>query len=135
MSDEPTPSVPVPPPAPPGRQPRADAGRNLLRRMTLFPNCYVWYVFFAALDVMLTTLVLHLGGSEVNLLADWILARYELPGLVAFKFSLVVLVVCICETVGRRNHRVGRKLAEWAVAITAIPVVLALVQILVEVRV
>jgi len=110
------------------------ARRGFLRRVALFPNCYVWYVFFAALDVMLTTVVLHLGGSEVNLLADWVLTRYDLPGVVTFKFSLVVLVVCICETVGRRHYRVGRKLAEWAVAITAIPVILALVQILIELR-
>jgi len=103
-------------------------------RAVLYPNVYVWYVLLASLDVMLTAVILAAGGYEMNLLADRVLHRWGLPGLVGFKFSLVLLVVAICEVVGRRNDRTGRKLAEWAVAITAIPVVVSLVQLLVLVH-
>ena len=48
---------------------------------------------------------------------------------VGFKFCLVVFVVVMAEWIGRRSDRAGRKLAEWSVAVTSIPVVLALVQL------
>ena len=99
------------------------------RAAALYPNVYVWYVFFASLDIMLTWVVLHAGGDELNFLADRIIERWGLPGLVTFKFTLVMLVVGICEIVGRRHPARGRKLAEWAVAITVIPVAIALLQL------
>ncbi len=130
-------------------QPSRDAqrragGRSLFKRAALYPNVYVWYVFLASLDVMLTALILsevfsdidvyaEPRGSEMNPLANWIIRVGGLPGMVAFKFILVILVVCICEIVGRRKHETGRQLAKWAVAISAIPVVVALVQMVVDV--
>ncbi len=118
----------------PPRQGRDEDGQavpsSVWRGAVLYPNVYVWYVLLASLDVMLTAVIVAAGGHEVNSLADRVLGRWGLPGLVVFKFSLVLLVVAICEVVGRRNDRTGRKLAEWAVAITAIPVVVSLVQLL-----
>jgi hypothetical protein len=105
-----------------------------------YPNAYVWFVFLAALDVILTYLILHpvlfsrgadmteSRGIEANALADWIIERWDVPGMVAFKFVLVVLVVLLCEVIGRRKDETGRRIAEWAVAITSIPVVVALIQ-------
>lgn len=110
------------------------------KRSVRYPNAYVWFVFLAALDVMLTYLILHpvlfsgdlemteSRGAEANVLAGWIIERWDVPGLVLFKFVLVVLVVVLCEVIGRRKDKAGRRLAEWAVAITSIPVVLALIQ-------
>lgn len=100
-------------------------------RGVLYPHVYVWYVFLASLDIMLTWIILHLEGVELNFVADRVIERWGLPGLTAFKFGLVMLVVCICEIVGRRRDRTGRKLAEWAVAVTTIPVVLSFVQLLI----
>jgi len=99
-----------------------------------YPNAYVWYVFLAALDIMLTWTVLHYGGWEVNTLADWVIEHWDLPGLALYKFTLVMIVIGVCEIVGRRNDPLGRRLSEWAVAITAIPVVLALLQLLMGVH-
>jgi len=105
-----------------------------------YPNAYVWFVFLAALDVMLTYLILHpvlffrgpdmtdSRGAEANVLAGWIIERWDVPGMVAFKFLLVVLVVVLCEIIGRHKEETGRRIAEWAVAITAIPVIIALIQ-------
>ena len=100
-------------------------------RSVLYPNCYTWFVFFSALDIMITWIVLHRGGHEVNRIADWVIRLADLPGLVVFKFVLVVLVVCICEIVGRRRPRLGSQLAKGAVAISVLPVVAGMVQLLV----
>lgn len=35
-----------------------------------FQNEYVWFVFFSAMDVMLTWVILWRGGREVNPIAD-----------------------------------------------------------------
>jgi hypothetical protein len=131
-------------PQPSGDAQRSAGGRSLFGRAVLYPNVYVWYVFLASLDVMLTFLILSdlfseidvyapPRGAELNPLANWITQAGGLPGMIAFKFALVILVVCICEIVGRRKRETGRRLAEWAVAISAIPVVVALVQMAVDV--
>jgi hypothetical protein len=122
----------------PTPQPRAAGSVRLLpwapwRRPVLYPNVYVWYVLLSALDIMLTWTILHLDGVELNLLADWVIHHGGLPGMVAYKFVLVLLVVAICEVVGRRRDRVGRRLSEWAVAITAVPVGVAFAQLALDV--
>ncbi len=97
----------------------------------LYQQAYVWFVFVSALDVMLTWIILSLGGSEVNVVADAVISHAGLAGIVAYKFCLVIFVVLMCEAVGRRRPQAGRKLAEWSVAVTAIPVVLSFVQLFV----
>ena len=111
-----------------------------LKSSVRYPNAYVWFIFLAALDIMLTYLILHpvlfardatmteSRGSEANALANWFIERWDVPGMVIFKFVLVVLVVVLCELIGRRKDETGRRIAEWAVAITSIPVLVALVQ-------
>jgi len=96
----------------------------------LYPTVYPWYVLMAALDIMVTWVILVLGGHELNVLADWVIQRYDLPGVVSYKFALVVLVIVVCEIVGRRRYDAGLRLARWAVALTAFPVVVGLVHLL-----
>jgi len=96
----------------------------------LYPNRYAWYVFVSSLDVILTTVLLHFGAEEVNLIANWVLGRYDIAGLVVFKFVLVSLVLSICEYVGHRRRKLGQWLIEWAVGLTCIPVLLAMLQLL-----
>ena len=95
------------------------------RRDVLYPNTYLWLVFVSSMDIMMTWVVLHFGGYEANGLAALALQNHGLPGLVAFKFAFVTLVIVICETVGRRRRATGHKLAAAAVAITCFPVILA----------
>jgi hypothetical protein len=95
-----------------------------------YPNEYVWFVFVSALDLMLTWIVLHFGGRETNGLANTILQNFGLVGFVIFKFGLVVLVICICEVVGRHNDRVARGIATFAVGVTCLPVLLSVVLLL-----
>jgi hypothetical protein len=100
------------------------------RRDVLFPNGYAWFVLVSALDVMLTWIVLWFGGREANSLASVVLRRYGLVGMVSFKFALVVLVVVLCEWIGRYNDRVARRMAGFAVVVTCLPVVLAIALLL-----
>lgn len=85
----------------------------------MFPNAYAWFILASALDVMLTWVVLFAGGRELNRLADTIIGRFDLAGIVAFKFTLVLLIIAICELVARTRHQLGRSLAVCAVLVTA----------------
>ena len=96
----------------------------------MYPHTYVWYVFVSALDVMFTAVTLHLGGVEMNVVANFVLQRWDFAGMVLFKFVLVTVVICICEFIGRQNWRLGRDLGHWAVGITWIPVLLATLQLI-----
>lgn len=100
------------------------------RRGLLFGGVYIWYVFFAACDVVMTWAILHLRGAELNQIANWVIERFHMAGMAAYKFTLVAIVIVICEIVGRQRRNVGNRLAEWAVAITIIPVVIAAAQLL-----
>ena len=99
------------------------------RKPVLYPGLYVWFVFVSAMDLMLTWIIIYLGGREVNPVADAVIWKGGLWGLVFFKFVLVTIVILICEMIGRRRMRVGRMIARFAVAITCVPVALALMQL------
>ena len=89
----------------------------------LYPNAYVWFVLASALDVFLTFVVLELGGREVNALAEWVIDNLGLAGMTFYKFAIVAFVILLCQLVGRLRPNTGRRLAEWAVALTFVPVV------------
>jgi hypothetical protein len=89
----------------------------------LFPDRYLWLVFLSALDLMLTRVILFLGGAEVNPLAERVIAQWGMPGLSMFKFMIVAFVIVACEYVGRISLAQGRRLAIIGVCIAAFPVV------------
>jgi hypothetical protein len=97
------------------------------RRAMKYENTYVWLIFVSCLDIMLTWIVLWRGGREANWLAALILHHFGLPGMVLYKLLLVVFIIAICEWIGRHNHSAGGRFARWAVAISAVPVMIALV--------
>jgi Domain of unknown function (DUF5658) len=95
----------------------------------IYPNHYAWYVLAGTLDILLTHFIVsHLGGGEANELARRILVRHGWPGLVALKYSTVIVVIIVCEIVGRKNKKAGRRLALAAVVLSALPVGLGLLQ-------
>lgn len=88
-----------------------------------YQGAYLWLVLVSALDVMLTLVVLvAMEGFEVNPVAAGVIETLGFGWAIIFKFAIVVLVVIICEVVGRMHDRTGRKLAHAAVAINALPV-------------
>ena len=89
-----------------------------------YQNSYVWLVLVSALDVMLTLVVLvGLDGYEVNPVAAAVIHHKGFVWAVVFKFAIVLLVILICEAIGRLDDRTGRALAKAAVLISALPVV------------
>lgn len=112
----------------------ADAGiarpLDVLWKRALYPDHYAWYILASSLDVMVTYFIIwRLGGREVNAVANHLVQQYGHWGLIMLKFSSIVLVVAICEWVGRQRELRGRRLATAAVVISALPVGAGLVQI------
>ncbi len=107
-----------------------DEPRRLGFRHVLYPSTCLWYVFVSVLDLMFTRVMLFFGGEEINVIANYVLTRWDVPGLVVYKFALVFLVICICEYVGRRRYRTGLCLMQWAVGVTWIPVLLSILLLL-----
>ncbi len=106
------------------------SNRFPLLRAARYPQAYVWFIFVSAMDLMMTWVVLYFGGREVNVLADYILDHWALPGMVVYKFALVIFVIFICEIVGQYRPRLGRRLSIFAVVITLVPVVVAFTHLL-----
>lgn len=105
------------------------------RHAVLYPNLYAWYVLASTLDIIVTNTIIHrFGGWEVNHLADLLIESYGTWGLIALKYSTVLLVVVICETIGRRSPRAGRNLALAATIVSAMPVGVGLLQVYAWVR-
>lgn len=98
---------------------------TVMAQRVKFEAFYPWYVLFAALDVMMTWVVLEFGGVEANTIAVWVIRYGGLPGMIALKFSSVVLVIVIAEYVGRQNYRLGRGLCIFAIAASVFPVCVA----------
>ena len=95
-----------------------------------YPDAYCWYVLVCALDLMLTnTVIHHLGAIEVNALAARAIESAGFWGLIALKLATMAAFLLICETLAHRRPASARRLAEWGVAISAIPVGLTLAQL------
>jgi hypothetical protein len=95
------------------------------RRSVSYPNEYVWLIFVSVMDIAMTRVVFYFGGHEANPIAEEVLIRYNMAGLVVFKFILVAFVIFVCEFIARRNFTVGRRLSRVGIAITALPMIWA----------
>mgnify|MGYP000978705533 CR=1 FL=1 len=108
----------------------ATSQESILRRPMLYDEPLKWFIFLSVMDLLFTCIVLKLGGQEVNWVANKILEVWDLYGLLGFKLIMVVIIILICDFVGRRNNPRGRFIALTAVGLTAIPVIMAIVQLL-----
>ena len=98
----------------------------------LYPHAYFWFIVLSVLDVFGTFVVLdYFNGQEINVIAASVYHHWDLPGMVVMKFATVAFVACLCEIVGRLAPPTGRRLVWWVVAISAVPVCLALCQLLI----
>ncbi|MFO0873533.1 MAG: DUF5658 family protein [Phycisphaerales bacterium] len=125
--DDPPIASPVETGAPPSTS-QASTGRARRGSLppVLYPNEYVWFVFFSSLDVMLTWAILKREGAEVNPFAKYVIDLWGLNGAIAFKFSLMIFVIIVCEWVGHTRHRAGQRLIRLCVLVSALPVVWSL---------
>ena len=96
-----------------------------------YPDAYTWLVLFSGLDILLTMFVLFLwSGFEVNPIARAVIETMGPYWAILFKLGTVVLVIVICEIIGRRDDRMGRGLAKVFVVMSAIPVAYTFVLLL-----
>jgi len=88
-----------------------------------FQEEYVWLLFLASMDVMLTWYILEKkGGEEVNPVARVVIEAWGLWGAIAFKFSLVLFVIVACEWVVRRRIRSAVFLVWFSLVVSVSPV-------------
>ncbi|MSR18790.1 MAG: hypothetical protein EXS00_06450 [Phycisphaerales bacterium] len=80
-------------------------------------------VLFSAADILFTWAVLNKGGEEVNPLARLVLDSWQLTGLVVYKYTLIVLVILLCERVGRCSEVMARSVLLLGIVLTCVPVV------------
>lgn len=112
--------------------PRQQARVRLLSLPDLrYSRAHMLLVFLSGLDIILTWTILAMEGQELNPLAAAVIDHIGLPGMVAFKFCLVAFVMIMSEVIGRKRPKVGRKVGTWAIGLSAIPVVLAVAQLVV----
>jgi hypothetical protein len=88
-----------------------------------FQGEYVWLVFLAGMDVMLTWYILERhNGEEVNPIAKLVLDSCGLWGAIGFKFSLLLFVIIASEWIARENFKVSHFLVWFALTISSFPV-------------
>ncbi|MDX2132401.1 MAG: DUF5658 family protein [Planctomycetota bacterium] len=115
---------------PNGAAPQEQGASGPGTRPVLYPNLYVWYLLASSLDIMMTyAIIWKIGGREVNQIAQRFVDTFGHWGLIVLKFTTVVFVIAVCEVVGRRSERAGRRLAIAAIALSAFPVGYGVVQI------
>jgi Domain of unknown function (DUF5658) len=102
-----------------------------LKSVATFPDAYAWYVLACALDLMLTlTVIARFGAREVNAVAEAAIAAGGHSGLIALKVGSMGVVIVVCELIARRNVKAASRVAEWAVVVAALPVILTMAQIM-----
>ena len=95
---------------------------KLLSRHMRYPNAYAWLLLLSSMDIMLTWVILLFGGNEVNPVARWVIDHFELPGMIVYKFVLIVFFITICEVVGTLRDITGWLLSRFSVLIACVPV-------------
>jgi len=95
----------------------------------LYPKTYAAFLLVAAMDVICTWVVLSLGGREVNAVANMFLQRWDVHGLLALKFGVCVMVLVMCEFIGRRRPQAAVRLAMAAIVLNIFPVVVGTSQV------
>lgn len=85
------------------------------------------FIAVSLADLVLTWVILNVHlGSEANPIANLILSLAGFPGLTLFKASVVSLVLLTTQAVLTQSPIAARRLAFFAVGISAVPVVWSL---------
>jgi Domain of unknown function (DUF5658) len=102
---------------------------GILRRDLIFARYHLWFIAASALDIVMTALVLSIGGYEANPVAGFVIHRFGMHGALAYKFTLAVLVIVFSEIIGRTDLRKGRFVARTAIAVPTFAALLGYVLI------
>jgi len=98
----------------PAKKGRREGGGGLVKEFLgsrpILESEISWLLLLSLLDILLTWALLSRGPRfvESNPVAAWFFRRYNIAGLVAYKFGLIALVVVIAELVERNHEGRGR---------------------------
>ena len=67
-------------PTAPNPSPKSPIGDSPLK----YQQAYLWLVLVSAMDIMLTWIVLYVGGKEVNPIAEYVIRSTGLAGMLTF---------------------------------------------------
>jgi len=95
------------------------------------PVAYQWLIICSFLDFILTGLVIGLGGVELNPLAAGVIVFGGFSALLAYKMSLLVFVVILCEYITLRRVCLGRNLSRTVAIMWALPPALSICQLII----
>jgi hypothetical protein len=79
------------------------------------------FIFVSALDLFTTYLLLAWPGSpgyEANRIAVWFFRRWNIQGLVFYKFVVITVAILCCEALARHRRAVGRMILIAATLVT-----------------
>lgn len=80
------------------------------------------FLVLAALDVLVTSVVLRAGGTEANIIARFAIEHGGLAGMLALKIIGTGTVLAICEYISRTRAETGRRVLMLAVALNILAV-------------
>lgn len=103
---------------------------RLWNSRALYPDAYVWFIVVSTLDLLVTGIILILGGQELNPVARQVHQHWDLLGLSVFKFIIVATVISLCQAIGRLRWHTGRSIAWLGVGVTTVPVIFGATQLL-----
>lgn len=110
----------------PFAQVRSAAKQRWQLRVLLYEDEYIWFAVLSVLNVVLNWMVIR-GGPVFHPEIDAFIRDAGLGALLLYQLLLVALVVVICEDVGRLRPTTGRRIASLACVVTALPVAIAAV--------
>lgn len=93
------------------------------------PFSYFWLIIVSLLDISLTCVILERGGQELNPLANKVIFHAGMVALPAFKFTLLLGLVFLCEVMTVRRPIMGKTLTGLGVCVWAMPPVWAVWQL------
>ena len=94
-----------------------------------FGIAWQWLVIASVLDFMLTFVILGLGGLEVNPTALAVIQSGGFQLLIIYKFSLLCIIITICEGLRKRDEAKSQMLVRLALMVWFIPPAFASLQI------
>lgn len=79
-------------------------------------------VMVSILDVFMTHTLLRQGWNfyESNPVARWFFSRWDMTGMVAFKFLVIAVAIVACEVVERRRPGVGLRIIRLGIVAGAV---------------
>ena len=105
-------------------------GMGKLKRWTLrHPFAYLALILVSMLDVLFTCVIVSRGGRELNPLADGVIAHGGLHALLYYKFTLLLLLVLLCEFLHGRRPRMMQRSVPLIVVAWGLPPAWAFLQL------